>query len=61
MKTIQPSYERIKETLNSNEIIVKIGKRTAKVQRVYKNPKGTFVYSSLGEHKVDLFTELYVE
>ena len=61
MKTIQPSYERIKETLNSNEITIKIGKRTAKVQRVYKNPKGTFIYSSLGEHKVDLFTELYVE
>jgi hypothetical protein len=61
MKTIQPSYEHIKEILNNNEIIVKIGKRTAKVQRVYKNPKGTFIYSSLGEHKVDLFTELYVE
>ena len=61
MKTIQPSYERIKETLCNNEVTVKIGKRTAKVQRVYKNPKGTFIYSSLGEHKVDLFTELYIE
>lgn len=61
MKTVQPTYDRIKQTLYTNELFLKIGKRTAKVQRVYKNPKGTFIYSSLGEHKVDLFTELYVE
>ena len=61
MKTIQPVYEKIKETLYANTLYVKMGKRSAQVQKVYKNPKGTFIYSSLGEHKVDLFTELYVE
>jgi hypothetical protein len=61
MKTIQPVYEIIKETLYTDTLYVKVGKRTAQVQRVYKNPKGIFIYSSLGEHKVDLFTELYIE
>lgn len=61
MKTIQPTYDTIKHTLHTNTVFVKVGKRTAQVQRVFKNPKGTFIYSSLGEHKVDLFTELYVE
>ena len=60
MKTVQPIYEKIKESINSNEVFIKIGKKTARVQRVYKNPRGTFVCSSLGEHKVDLYTELYV-
>lgn len=60
MKTIQPVYDIIKETLYNNELYVKIGKRSAKVQKVYKNPRGTFVCSSLGEHKVDLLTELYI-
>lgn len=61
MKTIQPVYETIKSTLHNTEIFIKVGKKSARVQKVYKNPKGTFVHSSLGEHKVDLFTELYVE
>ena len=61
MKTVQPVYEIIKQTLHTSTIFVKVGKRTAQVQRVFKNPRGTFIYSSLGEHKVDLFTELYVE
>ncbi len=60
MKTVQPIYETIKESIHSNEVFIKIGKKTARVQRVYKNPRGTFVCSSLGEHKVDLFTELYI-
>lgn len=61
MKTVQPVYDTIKSTLNNNELFIKVGKKTAKIQRVYKNPKGVYVYSSLGEHKVDLFTELYIE
>jgi hypothetical protein len=61
VKTVQPVYDIIKQTLHTNTVFVKIGKRTAQVQRVFKNPKGTFIYSSLGEHKVNLFTELYVE
>lgn len=60
MKTIQPIYEKIKESIYSNEVFIKVGKKTARVQKVYKNPRGTFVCSSLGEHKVDLFTELYI-
>lgn len=60
MKTISPSYEKIKESINSGELFVKIGKKTARVQNVRKNSNGIYVYTSLGEHKVDLFTELYI-
>ena len=60
MKTVQPVYDRIKESIDTSEVFIKVGKKTARIQRVYRNPRGTFVYSSLGEHKVDLFTELYI-
>lgn len=61
MKTIQPVYDIIRETLHNSTVYVRVGKKTVQVQKVFKNPKGTFICSSLGEHKVDLFTELYVE
>jgi len=63
MKTIQPVYDTIRDTLQENNttLFIKVGKHTVRVQDVYKNPKGTFIRSSLGETKVDLFTELYID
>ena len=61
MKIIQPIYETIKEKIETTELYIKVGKQEAVVQKVSRNPKGVFVYSSLGEHKVDLFTWLFVK
>lgn len=63
MKTIQPIYENIKEILKEDkQLFIGIGKNKARVQGCYKNKKGsTFVVSSMGEHKVDLFSMLYIE
>lgn len=63
MKTIQPTYETIKTLLKENKAIyIRIGKNKAKIQNCYKDKKGTtFALSSVGEHRLDLYSELYIE
>ena len=62
MKTIQPVYETIRNLIDEDKpIFIKVGKNRAKVQSCHKSIKGTFVRSSLGKHKIDLFSELFVE
>lgn len=63
MKTIQPTYEAIKNQLKENKaVFIRLGKTNIKIQNCYKNKKGTiYALSSVGEHRIDLFSELYVE
>jgi len=63
MKTVQPTYETIKEQLSeSKTIYIRVGKNNVKIQNCYKDKKGiVYVLSSVGEHRIDLYSELYVE
>lgn len=63
MKTLQPTYEIIKKQLSENKnVFIRLGKTNIKIQNCYKTKKGTiFALSSIGEHRIDLFSELYVE
>lgn len=63
MKTVQPTYEAIKEQLSeSKAIYIRAGKNNVKIQNCYKDKKGAvYALSSIGEHRIDLYSELYVE
>lgn len=63
MKTIQPTLEAIKTCLNEDKsVFIRLGKNRIKIQKCYKDKKGTvFALSSIGEHRIDLYSELYVE
>jgi hypothetical protein len=63
MKTIQPTFETIKTYLNEDKnVFIRLGKDKIKIQKCYKNKTGTvYALSSIGEHRIDLFSELYVE
>ena len=62
MKTLLPTYEKIKSLLAENKaVFIQAGKNKVKIQNCFKDKKGTFVISSVGEHRIDLFSELYVE
>jgi hypothetical protein len=63
MKTVQPTYETIKEQLSeSKTIYIRVGKNNVKIQNCYKDKKGiVYALSSVGEHRIDLYSELYVE
>jgi len=63
MKTVQPTYEIIKTLLEENKTIyIRVGKLNTKIQNCFKDKKGAvFVLSSVGEHRINLFSELYVE
>lgn len=63
MKTIQPTLETIKTYLSENKnVFIRLGKNKIKIQKCYKNKNGTvYVLSSVGEHRIDLLSELYVE
>lgn len=63
MKTVQPIYEVLKPLLKENKTIyIRLGKSRARIQSCYKDKKGiTFALSSVGEHRLDLFSELYIE
>lgn len=63
MKTLQPTYEIIKKQLSENKaVFIRLGKTNIKIQSCYKDKKGTtFALSSIGEHRIDLFSELFIE
>jgi hypothetical protein len=63
MKTIQPTLETIKTCLSENKnVFICLGKNKIKIQRCYRNKNGAvYVLSSIGEHRIDLLSELYVE
>jgi len=63
MKTVQPTYEIIKEQLSeSKAVYIRVGKSNVRIQNCYKDKKGTvYALSSVGEHTINLYSEIYVE